>query len=340
MFTKTSLKVALGALVVAVLATGITLWRWTHTPYGRMDLGPSILIRLMRAGTMKLTPEGRADANQWTAGLMGDAPSGLTILDLEFSGPAGKLPARVYIPEHHAPMGVVAWIHGGGFWMGDELETWDGPCGRLAASAGVVVASLGYRLAPEHPYPAAVDDTWAGLRWVVAHAREWGAVPERLAVSGGSAGGNLAAVLAQRARDEGGPELKLQALTVPALNAGGEPTVSMRRFSDGFGLDGIDQMHQAYFQDPAAIRHPWASPLLAARFDGLAPAVIHTAQFDPLRDEGEQYAARLEAAGVPVELKRFDGSIHGFLGSTATMAEAERLMAEAVRSAIGDDNTP
>jgi acetyl esterase len=235
---------------------------------------------------------------------------------------------------------VVAWVHGGGFWMGDELDTWDGPCGRLAASAGVVVASLGYRLAPEHPYPAAVEDTWAGLRWVVAHASEWGAVPERLAVAGGSAGGNLAAVLAQRARDEGGPELKLQALTVPALNAGGEPTVSMRQFSDGFGLDGIGQMRRAYYPNPDDARDPWASPLLAARYDGLPPTVIHTAQFDPLRDEGEQYAARLEAAGVPVELKRFDGTIHGFLGSPATMAEAERLVAAAVRSAIGDENTP
>lgn len=340
MRVKTALKFALGILGIAALASGVTLWRWTHTPYGRMDVGPSILIRLMSAGTMELTPEGRADANQWTARLMGDAPAGLTILDLEFSGPAGELPARVYIPEHDAPLGVVAWVHGGGFWMGDELDTWDGPCGRLAASAGVVVASLGYRLAPEHPYPAAVEDTWAGLRWVVAHASEWGAVPERLAVAGGSAGGNLAAVLAQRARDEGGPELKLQALTVPALNAGGEPTVSMRQFSDGFGLDGIGQMRRAYYPNPDDARDPWASPLLAARYDGLPPTVIHTAQFDPLRDEGEQYAARLEAAGVPVELKRFDGTIHGFLGSPATMAEAERLVAAAVRSAIGDENTP
>jgi acetyl esterase len=240
----------------------------------------------------------------------------------------------VYIPDGEAPLGVVAWVHGGGFWMGDELGTWDGPCGRLAASAGVIVASLGYRLAPEHPYPAAVEDSWAGLHWVVAHAAEWGGAPERLAVAGGSAGGNLAAVLAQRARDEGGPALKLQMLTVPALNAGGEPTESMRSFSTGYGLDGIDQMRSAYHPTPAAMRHPWASPLLAARFDGLAPAVIHTAQFDPLRDEGELYAERLEAAGVPVEMRRFDGAIHGFLGSSASMAKAEELMAAAARRAL------
>ncbi|MBW2271535.1 MAG: alpha/beta hydrolase [Deltaproteobacteria bacterium] len=333
-------KAALVVLGVVVLATGLTLWRWTHTPYGRMDLGPAILTRMMPADAMDLTPEGRAAANEWTARLMGAAPPGLTIRDLEFAGPTELLPARVYIPDHDAPLGVVAWLHGGGFWMGDELEKWDGPCGRLAAGADVIVASLGYRLAPEHPYPAAVADTWAGLQWVAAHASEWGAAPDRLAVAGGSAGGNLAAVLAQRARDEGGPELKLQILTVPTLNAGGEPTESMRRFSSGFGLDGIEKMRRAYFANPAATRHPWASPLLASRFEGLAPAVIHTAQFDPLRDEGELYAARLEAAGVPVELRRFDGAIHGFLGSPATMAEAERLVAAAARSAIGGESSP
>ena len=191
--------------------------------------------------------------------------------------------------------------------MGERLEDWDRTCGTLAAEAGVIVASIGYRLAPEHPFPAAVEDTWAGLHWVAGNAAEWGGDPARLAVMGGSAGGNLAAVVAQRARDEGGPTLALQVLTVPTLNAGGEPTESMRLFGSGFGLNGMEQMRDAYFQDADDRLHPWASPLLVEDLSGLPPAVIHTAQFDPLRDEGERYAERLRQAGVAVELRRFDG---------------------------------
>ncbi len=198
----------------------------------------------------------------------------------------------------------------------------------------MIVVSIGYRLAPEHPFPAAVEDTWAGLLWAHDRAPAWGGDPSRMAVMGGSAGGNLAAVLAQRARDAGGPPLAMQVLTVPTLNAGGEPTESMRLFDEGYGLNGISEMRAAYLAgaDP---RHPWATPLLADRFDGLPPTVIHTAQFDPLRDEGELYAAKLREAGVEVELQRFDGAIHGFLGSADARARSQELSAAAIRRAIG-----
>lgn len=331
---RKSLKVSLGVIALIGLSITVTLWSWTRTPDGPMDLGPAIVARMMPSGPMEMTPETRATANEWTSEFMGDAPAGLQIRDLEFDGPTQRLPARLYAPDAEGPLGVVVWIHGGGFWMGDELEMWDGPCGRLAASAQVIVISLGYRLAPEHPFPAAVEDSWAGLLWAADNARSWGGAPDRLAVMGGSAGGNLAAVMAQRARDEGGPALVLQVLNVPGVNAGGKPTQSMLDYSDGFGLDGVEEMRAAYWPDPALTQHVWASPLLAKDFALLPPAVIHTAQFDPLRDEGEMYAARLEAAGVPVELKRFDGAIHGFLGSGDAMAESERLIAIAVSSAL------
>jgi acetyl esterase len=326
----------LGALALAV---GATLFSWTQTPYGTMDLIPAIVIRTMPSGPMEFTAERRKNANAWTASMIGgDPPATVEVRELSFEAPESTERARIYIPQHEGPegpLGVIVWIHGGGYWMGDELEHWDALCGGLAERGGVIVASIGYRLAPEHPFPAAVEDSWAGLHWVAEHAAEWGGDPNRLAVMGGSAGGNLAAVMAQRARDEGGPKISLQILTVPTVNAGGEPTNSMKQFVAGFGLNGIEQMRDAYFRKPGDTKHLWASPLLASDFSGLPPAVIHTAQFDPLRDEGELYAKRLEEAGVAVELRRFDGAIHGFLGSNDAREESGQLVAAAVRRAIG-----
>lgn len=335
------LGIAAGVALGLVLAAGGLLWSWTRTPHGRMDLGAALVVRAMGSQRIEFSPEARARANAWTARFIGEPPEGVAIEDSSFEGPAGPLPARLYRPSSGAPIGLVVWIHGGGFWMGDELSMWDGTCGRLAEDAGVLVASIGYRLAPEHPFPAAVEDSWAGLGWAAGQAPAWGIDPGRIAVMGGSAGGNLAAVTALRARDEGGPPLALQVLVVPTLNAGGAPTESMRAFSRGYGLDGIDAMRSAYFGSPEATRQPWATPLLAERLDGLPPALIHTAQFDPLRDEGERYAARLRAAGVPVELHRFDGTIHGFLGSPDATAESERRVAAALRQAfVRGSSTP
>jgi len=210
---------------------------------------------------------------------------------------------------------------------------WDATCSRLAKEAGAIVASIGYRLAPEHPFPAAVEDSFAGLRFVAAHAAEWRGDASRLAVMGGSAGGNLAAVMAQRARDEGGPALAYQVLIVPAV-AAGEATESRRIFAAGYGLDGVSDMLGAYLPNPADRTRSWAAPLLAERLDGLPPALILTAEFDPLRDEGELYAERLRAAGVEVTLRRMAGAIHGFLGSSEDSAASEALAATKLREAF------
>ena len=332
---KRAVAIAGGLALGLLLAAGGVLWSWTRTPYGRLDLGAAALVRTLPGGPMQLTPAARAEANRWVGKLIdGATDPAVTVRDLEFPGPAGPLPLRLYTPAGAGPLPVVVYLHGGGFWMGDELAIWDGSCSRVAAGAGALVVSVGYRLAPEHPYPAAVDDSYAGLRFVAEHAAEWGGDPGRLAVMGASAGGNLSAAVAQRARDESGPRLLQQVLIVPALNAGGEPTASMRAFRSGFGLDGIDQMHAAYYPDPARVREPWASPLLAADVAGLPPALVITAQFDPLRDEGEAYAERLRAAGVPVTLRRFDGAIHGFLGSPATQRASEELVVESLRGAL------
>jgi acetyl esterase len=316
------------------IAGGVVLWRWTHTPYGRMDVGAALVVHTMPGDRGEMTPEARSEANGWIARFMGDPEPSVAIADLTFPGPAGPQPLRVYTPPGDGPFPVVAWIHGGGFWMGEDLPMWDGTCSRLAKETGAIVASIGYRLAPEHPFPAAVEDSFAGLRFVAAHAGEWGGDASRLAVMGGSAGGNLAAVAALRARDEGGPPLVYQVLLVPAVTADGDATESRRVFADGYGLDGVPEMVAAYIPNEADRVRPWASPLLAERFEGLPPALILTAEFDPLRDEGELYAEKLSRAGVAVTVQRFDGAIHGFLGSGDDAAASAALVATELREAF------
>jgi acetyl esterase len=228
----------------------------------------------------------------------------------------------------------VVWIHGGGFWMGEYLPIWDGANSQLAKTSQALVVSVGYRLAPEAPFPAAIDDCWAALLAIAERAPEWKGDPQRLAVMGGSAGGNLAAALGLRARDAGGPPIAFQVLVVPALQAGGEPTASRRQFASGYGLDGLDAMTRAYAPDPKDHGNPWLSPLLASSFVGLPPALILTAEFDPLRDEGEAYAEKLRAAGVPVTLERYAGAIHGFLGSPDDMEASGALISSQLRRAL------
>jgi acetyl esterase len=258
----------------------------------------------------------------------------VAVRDESYATPGGTQPLRLYTPSGDGPFPIVVWIHGGGFFMGGDLPIWDGACGQLARDAGALVVSVGYRLAPEHPFPAAVEDSFAALRHVAAKAAEWRGDPARIAVMGGSAGGNLAAVVAQRARDEGGPPLVFQVLIVPATYAAGEPTESRKAFERGYGLDGIDAMVANYIPDETQRANPWASPLLASSFADLPPALVLTAQFDPLRDEGEAYAEKLRAAGVPVTVQRYDGAIHGFLGSPDDSAASHALSVEKLRQAF------
>ena len=218
--------------------------------------------------------------------------------------------------------------------MGDELGMWDGMITPMVRDVPAVVVSPDYRLAPEHPFPAAVEDSWAGLLWAVEHAVEWGADATRIGVFGGSAGGNLAAAMALQARDRGGPQIQMQVLVVPSLNLGGEPTESMRLFSKGFGLSGIGDMRNAYLPEGTDHTSPLASPLLAKDFSNLPRALIVTAQFDPLRDEAEMYGEKLREAGVEAKVHRFEGAIHGMLGSPRKLEQANRMTIEALRETL------
>lgn len=234
-----------------------------------------------------------------------------SVEDITIPGPAGDLRARVYRPEQDGPVPTVMLFHGGGWVIGD-LDTHDNTARSICRDCSSVVVSVDYRLAPEAPFPAAVEDAVAATRWVGERLDDFGGDP-RLAVAGDSAGGNLSAVVAQQLRDAGGPALAGQLLIYPATDLTGDYP-SREENAEGYFLDLPTMMWfmQHYAADAAAHEDPRLSPMRHGDFSGLPPAVVVTAEYDPLRDEGEAYGAALSAAGVPVEVRRFDGMIHGF----------------------------
>jgi acetyl esterase len=250
--------------------------------------------------------------------------------DLEVPAPGGPVPARLYVPRAASSDAspLLVFIHGGGMMYGD-LESHDAVCRFLAERADCRVLAVDYRLAPEHRFPAAVEDCWAAYKWAVEHADELGADPARLAVGGDSAGGYLSAVVALRAADAGLP-LRYQLLVYPVTNMA-EESESRRMFGEGFYLTSefTGLAERTYLADD----HDRRDPLVSVHFtekipENLAPALVVTAGFDPLRDEGEAYARLLADSGVQVELKRYPGFIHGFLnmvgvGRTGRAAVAE-----------------
>jgi len=264
----------------------------------------------------------------------------LDVTNDTIAGPGGVLPLRIYRPRGTAdagPAGALVFLHGGGWVIGD-LDTHDHVCRFLAAHTGAVVVSVDYRLAPEHKFPAALDNCVAAVRWVAANAATLAVDPARLAIGGDSAGGNLAAVAAIVLRDAGGPELQLQLLIYPAVDFTAD-TESLRDNGDGYLLTrtAIEKFADWYLPDRAARSDPRASPLLAAHHTDLPRAWIQTAEFDPLRDEGRAYAETLARAGVPVEYKCYPGMIHGFMrmgGKVDAALGALDDAARAVRSAL------
>ncbi len=262
--------------------------------------------------------------------------------DLTIPGQGGDIPARLYRPAGTSAadgLPVLVYYHGGG-WVIGNLESHDATCRSLANRAGVAVVSVDYRLGPEHVFPAAVEDCWAATQWVAANGGELGVDGRRVVVGGDSAGGNLAAVMALLARDAGTPDVRLQVLVYPAVDARmGHASVDEN--ASGFLLtkDDMRWFYGHYGLGPVVTADDWRlSPLLAASHAGTAPAIVLTAEFDPLRDEGEVYAATLEAAGVPVQLQRFDGMIHGFFGMSGQVDAADLAqdeVAKAIINAVG-----
>jgi acetyl esterase/lipase len=284
-----------------------------------LDPGAARLLRMLAAGNAGnadgaggATAEGPADRRrrlQTLALTAGDSgPSSVDTRHLQANRPGGPLRLRLYTPAASAPAALV-YFHGGG-WVAGGLDTHDGLCRRLAASSGVKLLAVDYRLAPEHPFPAALDDALFAVRWAAAHARALGFDPDRLGVAGDSAGGGLAAAVAQ-SRDA--PPLALQVLLCPILDPAAERP-SRRAFGDGYFVESaaLAEDLRAYCGEAVDPGDPRVSPLRAGDLSGQPPALVHVAECDPFRDEGEAYAERLSQAGVAVRSLCWPGMIHYF----------------------------
>ena len=238
-------------------------------------------------------------------------PEPASITDFSVSVKDGQIDVRAFIPHGPGPFPAHMYMHGGGWWIG-TIDHFKSPCREVSADAACVVLSVGYRLAPEHKFPTLTEDCYAALLWLVSNAETLNVDRKRISVGGASAGGNLAAVVAQMARDRDGPDLVLQVLQIPTTDLVNDYP-SARENAKGYLLtsEAMEFCRELYLENPADAHHPYASPLLAEDLSGLPPALIITAELDPLRDEGEAYARALQSAGVPATLWCCQGQIHG-----------------------------
>lgn len=301
-------------------------------------------IDKLRAANAKpwhqMAPQEARDAYRTAVQLFGGTADPVAkVEDRTVAGPHGTIPIRLYTPAGNPPFAAMVLIHGGGWVVGD-IELNDICARALANSAGCVVVSPDYRLAPEHLYPAAVDDCYVVTKWTHDNAASIGVNPRQIGVGGDSAGGNLAAAVTLMARDRGGPPLAFQLLIYPVTDYNFD-NASYR--DCGGGENGLSTPDMRYFWDlylpnAAAGAEVYASPLRAKDLKGLPPAHVITAEFDPLRDEGEQYVQKLKAAGVPVTHHRYAGAIHGFWSLAGIMDQGKESYAEAgaaLKKALG-----
>jgi len=286
-----------------------------------------------------LTPEAaRAQMGAMSRARGGEPTPVKSVEDRTIPGPARPIPVRIYRPHADAPVGALLYFHGGGHVIGD-LDTHDKICRNLAEGADAVVVSVAYRMGPEDPFPAAVEDCWASLVWLAEAAPSLGAPAGRIVVAGDSAGGNLAAVVALMARDAGGPAIRSQILIYPVADYRLQ-SESYKTYGTGYGVltaNAMEWFREHYLPGPADAEDWRASPLLAANLAGVAPALIIAAECDVLHGDGVAYAEALKAAGVETEYELYDGMIHGFFGMTPDVdaaGAAQRRAADAIKAAL------
>ena len=278
------------------------------------------------------TPAEARESIRTRTAALGPFPDVAAVVDHRVAVSGGEITVRAYSPDGPGPHPALVYYHGGGWVIGD-LYTHDGLCRSITNAARCTVLSVDYRLAPESKYPVAVEDSYAALLWIVANAERLGIDRRRMAVGGDSAGGNLATVMALMARDRTGPRLALQVLIYPVTDHDLD-TRSYRENATGYILtrEGMRWFWNHYLASEAQGREPYASPLHAASLAGLPPALVITAEYDPLCDEGEAYAARLRDAGVPVTLTRYPGMFHGFVRLTNVLDKARTALDEIASS--------
>ena len=300
-----------------------------------MPLDPQARLMIERTQALNLPPVGQLTPAQARASVL-ERSAALprepvaSVQDHQIPVAGGAIRVRVFTPHVAAPRPALVYFHGGG-WVTGDVETHEGICRTLANAAGCVVASVDYRCAPEFTYPTAAEDAFAATRWVVEQAPQLGVDARRLAVCGDSAGGNLAAAAALMARDRGGPALALQVLVYPITDCDFERP-SYKQNAEGYMLtaESMRFYWDQYVPNAADRTQPYVSPMRAASHANLAPALVITAEYDPLRDEGEAYAQVLAAAGVPVTQSRYPGMIHAFFRFTNSVDAARAAVTEVV----------
>ncbi|MDR3506762.1 MAG: alpha/beta hydrolase [Caulobacteraceae bacterium] len=279
--------------------------------------------------TVRDVAERRRGLEQLRAIAEAEPEPGLEVQDISLPGPGGALDARLYQTENQDQSGpLLLYFHGGG-WVAGGLETHDGVCRRLALASACAVLSLDYRLAPEHPFPAAIEDGLAAFAWVVANAEALGADPDQIGLAGDSAGAGIAAAVAQTLAQSAGRQPKLLLLICPILDVSRE-SPSRREFAEGYFLDRDTLLADLadYAPSPTDLTDPRLSPLLAERLDALPPVLVHTAQFDPFRDEGQAFAGRLTQAGASVRHTEHGGMIHYFYALTRAIPHGATVMTQ------------
>jgi acetyl esterase len=279
-----------------------------------------------------LTPDQARKVAKAVSRTLADGEDVASVEDREIPGPGGPLPIRLYRGQAEGELPVLMYFHGGG-WVICDLDSHDMICRRLANETGCLVMAVDYRLAPEHRYPAAAEDCYAATQWIVDNAESLGADGSRIVVSGDSAGGTLATVVAMMARDRGGPDIALQMLAYPATDYKFD-TVSYLENADGYLLtrDTMRWFWDQYLGEEGDANEPYASPLRCDDLSNLPPAVVITAEYDPLRDEGEAYAERLRAAGAAVTMTRYGGMIHDFFRRFGTLDQGRDAVAQAAEA--------
>jgi acetyl esterase len=309
-----------------------------------LDSQTQAVLEMMAAmGAPPIHAQSVDDARQAIAALsmMDGEPEPVgKVEDRAIPGPEGTIPVRIYTPEGKGPFPVLVFFHGGGWVIGD-IDSHDAICRTMTNKAGCINVSVDYRLAPEHKFPAAPEDCYAATKWVADNAASFNGDSTRVAVGGDSAGGNLATVVSLMARDRGGPKLAYQLLIYPATDYYIPGTPSIKENGEGYFLTRDDMVWFLghYLSSEADIKHPYAFPLQAKDLSGLPPAMVITAEFDPLRDEGEIYAVKMKQAGGDVTSRRYDGTIHGFVSLSWMIDQGKKALADAaagLRSAFGN----
>lgn len=290
-------------------------------------LEPLLRASASRRQPVLPVPEARAMAMDFQAHMRAQyyrpGPQPVAVEERHVPVDGDQVRIRCYRPTGEGPFPVHLYLHGGGFWLG-SIEGSDIACREICAAASALVVSVGYRLAPEHPFPVPPEDCYVALCWVAEHAEELGGQPAVISVGGESAGGNLAAVVALMARDRGGPEIAFQILSIAVTDITGS-LPSVEEFGEGYLLSraGMATQRRYYLADGIDARQPYVSPLFAPDLRGLPPALVVTMEFDPHRDEAEAYGRRLVEAGVTTTLRRFLGHVHGSAMFTALMPDVE-----------------